>query len=164
MSKILKRSIFLMIIALGLLFLLGTSVNATESDSVVSLINLFEGKNAIINGNTITLTENVFFGNGPEYEILEVSGGDCVLDLNGYTLTSGDIYFYGGTITIKDKTGNGKIEAGCIGFEEEANATIENGIFPRIFNSATLTIENGTFDGITVYGKTTINGGKFISE
>ena len=28
------------------------SVNATENDSAVSLIDLFEGKNAIINGNT----------------------------------------------------------------------------------------------------------------
>jgi len=165
MSKTLKISILLIVITLGFLFL-GMRVNANEneSESIVSLVDFFEGKNATITGNTITLKEDVLIGDEAEYGMFEITGGDSVLDLNGKTLTiAGEIYFYDGTLTIKDKTGRGEIVAGCIGFEEEVKVTIENGTFPVIFNTATLTIEDGNFVGVSAGGNTTIKGGIFES-
>lgn len=159
MSKTLKISMLILIIALGTLFLLGTRVNAVEVNSEEAF------KEAWMNGTdaTITLTGDI------ETDIVELCELDYVLDLNGHTLTAVEFYVNDGSLTINDSKGNGKLNASYMMVCEGAKAVINNGIFtdgksPNLIdNSGTLTINNGTFHSIWNFGTLTINDGKFAN-
>lgn len=101
---------------------------------------------------------------GDAYQDLIVRDGETVeLDLNGhtfynYTLGCEAIKIEaGGTLTIKDSVGTGKV------------ALKDESTYALIENSGTLTIDGGTFvqkawSAIINNGTTTINGGKFEQE
>lgn len=183
MSKTLKMGILLIIITLGFLFLAQTKVSAVEINSTNELNEIFEGKNATVNGTTITLTGDVTLSNEFGPEVIEIMEGNYTLDLNGHTLTVAEIYLNGGTLTINDSNGKGKLECDFFSVEKGAkllvnNAIfsgdrnvianvgeiiINNGTFHSIWNSGTITIENGNFKNISNDAKATINGGTFTA-
>lgn len=89
MSKTLKMSILLIIITLGFLFLAQMEVGAVDLDSADALKEAFEGKNATVNGTTITLTEDVTISNEKiGLDVIKIKEGNYTLDLNGHTLTA----------------------------------------------------------------------------
>lgn len=92
MLKIMKKSIVLLIITLGLLLLTGIEVNAAEFEihTANDLKEALKNASVTVNGNTVTLDGNV------ETELKFVEG-DYTLNLNGYEVV--------GTLTI---TGNRK--------------------------------------------------------
>lgn len=146
MSKTLKISMLILIMALGFLFLLQTKVSAVELNSADVLNQVFEGKNAIVNGKTITLT-----GNLEDDDVYEISGDDYILDLNGYKFTACEVYINDGSLTINDSKGNGELDttADWLWVEEGAELIINNGKVDYLVNNGTTTINNGSVDMIT---------------
>ena len=146
MLKTLKKSILLIIIALGILFLSQTKVSAVELNSEDALNQVFEGKNATVSGKTITLT-----GNLKDDDVYEIGGDDYILDLNGYKFTAGEVYINDGSLTINDSKGNGELDttADWLWVEEGAKLIINNGKFDYLVNNGTTTINNGSVDMIT---------------
>ena len=191
MSKTLKKGIFLLIITLGVLFLTQTCVNATTIDSVEALKDLFEGKDATIEGTTITLTGDVELKNPNwtegsteiEFQVMELKDDEYVLDLNGRNLKIFDLYINEGTtLTIKDTKGGGLISnnGGSVVVATGGNLTINNGTMDYLANEGTtvinnatigyinnygtITIQKGSFNGIWQMGTAKINGGTFIAK
>ena len=146
-------------------------------DSVSELREEFKDKSATIEGKTITLTGNVVFENedyvegsyDSPYRDITLKGDDYILNLNGYTLTISSLSVKGGSLTINDENGEGKIDAFIdVTPEDETNNNpkliINNGNFYTVSNyNGTLEINNGNFDNIWLDGKSTINGGIFTS-
>jgi len=165
MSKTLKMGILLVIITLGFLFL-GTEVKAVDINPA-ALVESFEGKDVTINGTTITLNDDVdFLG-----DVVCFYEGDFVLDLNGHTVTAGEMYIEDGKLTIEDSKGNGKIDVGVLISGEVGTLIINNGIFSTDRKQEdNIYGENGVIVGIyylyvdtyiECYGTATINGGTF---
>ena len=157
MSKTLKMCILLMIITLGMLCLSQNYVSAAYIDSVDTLKEVFKGKNATIEGKTITLT-----GNLEDNDVYEISG-DYILDLNGYKFTACEVYINEGSLTINDSKGKGELDttADWLYVEEGAKLTINNGKFDYLVNSGTTIINDGIGDMVTNDGTITINAGTF---
>jgi len=167
MSKTLKRSILLIVILLGVLFLSGTMVYATEVAEVNStdditgieyLKEAFKGENVSFNEKTITLTGDV------EKElILNFDEDDYILDLNGFKFTPGEIYINSGSLTINDSKGNGEIDttSDWISVEEGAKLIINNGKIDYLVNNGTIIVNKGSIGIINNDGTMTINDGTF---
>lgn len=158
MSKIFKMGILLSICMFGLLFLVPNNVEALSIESLDTLEEAFEGKAATIEGSTITLTGDVEFINpdwteGSEdskYDVVELSGGDYVLNLNGQTLTAYEIFINDGSLTINDSYWSGTVR----------NMSEYSGI--TIYNGAELKVNNGIIDSVIInQGDLTINDGDF---
>ena len=157
MSMTLKKSILIIIITLVFLFFAQTQVKAVTIDSEEALKEAFEGKNATVEGKTVTLTGNVEFVN-PEwnensedeyYDVIEFSGEDYILKLNGNTLSAYELYLNSGSVTIHDFWG-GTIR------------TKEDGMGIWIYPEAKLIVNNATFDSaITNQGTLNIKNGMF---
>ena len=168
MSKTFKKSILLIIIALAVLLLSQTYVNAVEINSAETLTAAFAGKSATIEGTTITLTEDVEFinldaepGVSP-YDYVYLSGEDYVLDLNGNSITTLEFIVVNGSLTINDVDGSGKFNAiNGLSTEEDGKLVIKNGTISSLGNLGTTTINNGTLGAITNYGTITIEDGYF---
>jgi len=158
MSKTLKMSILLIIITLGCLFLTQTKVNAASIESAESLKQVFEGKNATINGKTVTLTGNI-----EDSDVYEIGGDDYTLDLNGYKFTAGEVYINDGSLTINDSKGNGEIdtEYDFIMVAEGAKLVLNNAKIDYLANEGISIINNGVIDIITNYGTLNIEKGNF---
>lgn len=158
MSKTFKMSILLIIITLGILFFAQTQVKAVTIDSAEALKEAFEGKSATVEGTTVTFKENVEFVN-PEwtensedeyYDVIEFSGEDYVLNLNGNTLSGHEIYLNSGSVTVNDFYGGTirtKENGMGIWIYPEAKLTVQNNVTidSAIINQGTLNIKNGTF-------------------
>jgi len=165
MSKMLKMSILLMAIVLGVMLFAGTKVSAMEAISpelngagslipeittieitgAESLKETFKGKNASINGTTITLTGDVVLS-----DIIKISGADYVLNLNGKKLSVGEIYIDEGSLTINDEFWSGMLEVNsesrAINIYSDGKMIVNNGaINAKIINQGTLYINNGDF-------------------
>lgn len=159
MSKKFKVSILLLIITLGFLFLLQTDVNAADIESADTLKEAFEGKNATIDGTTITLTGDVELKNPNwsegsdeiEYDTVYLGGNDYILNLNGHKLTAYEVYINDGSLTINDSTGNGELDttADWLWVEEGAELIINNGNVDFLINNGTTTINNGVAEMLT---------------
>ena len=159
MSKLLKKGILLAIITLGFLLLSQTCVNAATIDSSETLKKVFEGKSAIIEGKTITLTGNVEFKNpnwaenseDEYYDVIELEGDDYVLNLDGYTFNVYELNINDGSLTINDSwsgTGTFKTYAEYSGINifSDAELIINRGnIEAPIINQGTLNINDGVF-------------------
>jgi len=187
MSKTIKRMVVLIVIILGLLICTKTRVAAmnvlpTETDNtdstaeavsitdIESLKGTFEGKNAIVNGNTITLTGDVEFKNSfwtegsteTKYNTVNLSGNDYVLNLNGYSFSAHDLNIKDGMLTVNDSTKKGIINTtNCLNVSKDAELIIGNGIFNYIRNEGNLTIKNGNFIRVENIGTLTIENGSF---
>lgn len=172
MSKTLKRGILLVLITLGFLFLSQTCVNAATIDSAEALKELFEAKNATIEGTTITLTGDVELKNPNwtegsteiEFQVMELKGEDYVLDLNGRNLKIFDLYINEGTtLTINDTKGGGLISnnGGSVIVATGGNLTLNNGTMDYLANEGTTVINNATIGYINNYGTITIQKGSF---
>jgi len=146
-------------------------------DSVSELREEFKGKSATIEGTTITLNGNVVFENedyvedsyDSPYRDVTLTGDDYILNLNGYTLSIGSFSVKGGSLTINDETGEGKINAFLdVTPEDETDndpkLIINNGNFDTVSNyNGLLEINGGNFDSIWLDGNSIINGGTFTS-
>ena len=172
MSKTLKMSILLIIITLGILFLSQTYVSAANIDSVEALKEAFKGKNATIDGTTITLTGDVEFKNAdwtegseePKYDVVNLMEEDYVLNLNGHNFITEEFYVCeGSSLVLNDTTGKGEIK-NYARIEPGAKAIINNGTFSNLLdNSGELTINNGTIHSLWNFGTLTINDGNFAN-
>lgn len=168
-----------------------TNVSAVEIDSVESLKEAFDGKNATVKGTTVTLTGDVEFKNPnwtegsdeAKYDAVNIAGDDYILNLNGYSIRMEEFYVEDGSITINDSTKEGSFETVYALIQEGAKAvidvenfvfgdslidnsgelTIKNGKFHSIWNFGTLVIDNGSFANLLQEGKATINGGTFTA-
>lgn len=161
MSKTLKMSIVMIIITLGFLFLTQTEVSAVEVNSASAFSEALNGSD-----KTIVLSEDIELTEGAD--IVELGGGDYVLNLNGHKLTATEIYINDGSLIINDSTGEGRLNSIFFMVSEGAKAEINNGIFSNgnlelINNEGTLTINNGKFHSIWNMGILTINGGSFAN-
>ena len=109
-------------------------------DSENELKEEFKNKNVTISGKTITLTGDVIFENedyvedsyDSPYKDVVFTGDDYVLNLNGYSLSICNLSVKGGSLTINDENGTGKIAAFI-------DVTPEDGTN----NNPKLTINNG---------------------
>jgi len=167
------KEMFRVLVIVCALFLVPNNVDAADISSANSLRETFNGKNATINGTSITLTGNVELLN-PEwtenlaetkYDVINFSGENYTLNLNGFTLKTQEIYVVDGVLTINDTTGEGKIdtEVDYINTEEEGKIIINNGTFEYVGNLGELVINNGTIDHIQNYGTLVIENGTFGS-
>ena len=138
-------------------------------DSANELREEFKDKNATIEGTTITLTGNVVFedSNDSSYKDVTLSGADYILNLNGYTLSLSSLSIIGGSLTINDETGEGKIDAFLDVKPEngtEPKLIINNGSFDAVSNyNGTLEINGGSFSEVWLDGTSIINGGVYTS-
>lgn len=124
MSKALKMSILIVIIALGVLFL-GTEVKAVEINSLDELKTLCIDEDVTFNGTTVTLNDDVEINDVIEWSIDE----KYVLNLNGHTLKVAEFYVHKGELTIDDTTKVGKIDARFVEILEDATVIVNQCIF-----------------------------------
>jgi len=162
------------VFVLTLLFFV-TNVSAVEIDSVESLKEAFNGKNATVEGTTVTLTGDVEFKNPnwtegsdeAEYDVVNIGGGNYTLNLNGHSIRMEEFYIVDGSMTITDPTKEGSFETIFAVVQDGAKAVIDVGSFvltdSLIDNSGELTIKNGTFHSIWNFGKLVIENGSFAN-
>lgn len=153
--KIVKKLLGGFIILVCALFFVPNNVYAVDISSASKLQEAFAGKSAIISETTITLTGDVEFKNSDfipdtgdfEYDVMELSGADYVLNLNNFSLKVHDLNINDGSLKIIGSKFQGTVFAyGCIIVFSGAKLEIENGIYNANFlNYGTLNIKNGTF-------------------
>lgn len=167
------KKMFRVLVIACALFLVPNNVDAADISSANTLRETFNGKNATINGTSITLTGDVEFlspnwaenSEETKYDIINFSGENYTLDLNGFTLKAQEVYVVDGVLTINDTAGEGKIdtEVDYINTEEDGKMIINNGNFEYVGNLGELVINNGTIDHIQNYGTLVIENGTFGS-
>lgn len=178
MSKIMKKSMLLLILTLGIFLLTGIEVNAAEIEihAANDLKEALKNVPATVNGNTVNLAGNI----EAELKFIE---GDYTLNLNGYevtgTLTISGTESKAATLTINDETGKGKVS--FVVAEEHGKVIINNGNYETIANmgevvfhngtvshtfnetEGDMTVNGGTLKSVVQQGALTINGGTFNS-
>lgn len=111
--KLLKIVLFMAILCLAILFLNQLSVNAAEVSTVNTLEELKTAleENAIVEGSTIKLTDNVILK-----DFLNVKIPELIIDFNGKTIemTSGMIIY--NKVTFKDSSTADRFSFGGIIF------------------------------------------------
>ncbi len=139
----------MLVIAFALIFMVftGLEVNAATINSNETLKECFTGKEVIIEKNTIKLKKDVSFEN----EIINFSGGEYELELNGYTLSANELYISDGILTIYDDGSSGRINS-YFEINNNGKVVINNGNFGNIRNHANLTINYGNFEQIIYNG------------
>lgn len=173
------RNLFgVFVVVICVLFLIPNNVKAIDIDSQKALEEAFDGKSAVINETTITLTGDVEFKNpnydvnaveGPgvdEYEPFNLSKEVYTLNLNGYKLTAHEINIKSGSLNINDSTGKGVIDLVALGdliVFENASLVFNNGKVRSLANDGSTVINNGTIDIINNHGTLLIEDGKFGS-
>lgn len=98
-----KKTIsYYLVLVLGLL-LIPNVVKALQVDSLEELKAAFNDT-ALIEGNKITLTDDVYLD-----DVIEMTSGDYILDLAGFSFESDGQYFFDLTNTKLVITGDGTI-------------------------------------------------------
>ena len=120
--KSIRKLLGCFVIIVFSLILLPTIVLAASIEKADDWKEVFKGKNVTISGSTIKLTGNV-----EDNDVFEISG-DYVIDLNGYKLTTGEIYVNEGSLTINDSKGKGQIDVRSITVEETAKLIVNKAI------------------------------------
>ena len=167
MKKFLKSILLILFFSLAILFLNQLSVNAAEvttANTLEELKTAFEEK-AIIDGNTIKLTDNVILKDN----VVDIKIPEAIMDFNGKTIEcsgTGGIRIFN-KLTFRDTSTTNRLYWGGIIFNHERSSSID------VWTGAELIIDNGKFvDGgiattggkIYVSGKLTINDAVFSTN
>ena len=130
-----------------------TTVNVDSADNLLSEIEKATSPTVIQLTAAIDLTEKA-----PKIAV----GQDITLDLNGQTLTTKNVIYVNGTLTIKDSQESGMISGtvnNMITVNSTGNLTLESGVVQTTKNGAVKTNTSNGKDS-----KFTVNGGKLIGQ
>ena len=130
-----------------------TTVNVDSADNLLSEIEKATSPTVIQLTGAIDLTEKA-----PKIAV----GQDITLDLNGQTLTTKNVIYVNGTLTIKDSQESGMISGtvnNMITVNSTGNLTLESGVVQTTKNGAVKTNTSNGKDS-----KFTVNGGKLIGQ
>lgn len=147
---------------------------AQEIESVENLVATLGNENIEVNENQIKLLNDIELEDN-----LIINSGNYIIDLNGKTISYTKnyatlFYIFGGNLTIKDDTNNGKlISEGATISCDKGTLKIENckmdsnndNVSIFISNEGIVQIDNGEFSGLISLsaGNLIINGGLFKS-
>lgn len=164
MKKILNYVLLVLFFGLAILFYNQSSVKAFETNTINTMEELktaFEEK-AIIEGNTIKLTDNVILKD----DVFYIKIPEVIIDFNGKTIEcngTGSIGIFN-KVTFKDSSTTNRLDWGGLIFNNEKNSSINVDVNGELIIDSGKFIDGGiatTGGKIFVGGKLTINDATF---
>ena len=163
MKKVLKSIILILFFSLAILFFNQSSIKATTMlktiNTMEELKNAFEEK-AIIDGNTIKLTDNVIIkDNAYDIKIPEL-----IIDFNGKTIECKETIYISNKTILEDNSTNTGSNWGGIIFSTNNSVDVREGAELIINNGKYIDSDNDKTIMLFVEGKLTINDAIFATN